>query len=350
MFVIVQAFDQLESLKDKQEIPDKLARTLTNSGVAITVTSLTDLLAFAIGGTTTVPALKSFCLFCGFGILIVYLYQITFFSAWLVIDQRRLLANRNACLPCIKSKQNETKIQSKSCSWTFDLVGKYADFLAYKTTKITVLFATLGLLIASLYGNYMLEEEFDPWLFLSPKSYVAKFKAAQDYYFPDKGESVLLFFNGNITMDNLQSLDSMLSNLPMDLIQNVDSWYLSFVQYFTHNLGHENGLFSGDYSIKEIQNALAQFLFSPSGGKYQYLFTFEDKLQCGKSLPQVYVSIMELTHYHFNSSNAGIEAMNSIKSLMKSSGFNGRSFPFSPMYSVWEIDEVIKLLHFSNSI
>ena len=102
MFVIIQAFKQLEPPKEKNELPDKIAKTLTNSGVSITVTSLTDLLAFVVGSTTTVPALKSFCFFCGLGIFVVYIYQITWFTAWLVIDQRRMLANRNACLPCLK--------------------------------------------------------------------------------------------------------------------------------------------------------------------------------------------------------------------------------------------------------
>ena len=34
--------------------------------------------------------------------------------------------------------------------------------------------------------------------------------------------------------------------------------------------------------------------------------------------------------------------MNTIKHLMRSSGFQGRVFPFSPMYSIWEIDEIIR--------
>ena len=350
MFVIVQAFDQLEPLKDKSEIPDKLAKTLANAGVAITVTSLTDLLAFAVGASTTVPALNSFCIYCGVGILIVYLYQITFFSAWLVIDQRRILDQRNACLPCIKSNCNTSGSTDKSCFPTLDLVGKYADMLAFKPIKFMVILVTIGILVASIYGNYMLEEDFDPWLFLSPKSYVARFKATHDYYFPDKGENVILFFNGDVTQENLLSMDRLLSSLTSEaedhIIRNVDSWYTEFVKYFTQNLGNSQGLFSANVSLGEIHSALAQFLFSPAGGRYQYLFTFEEPLTCGRTLPTVYLNMMELAHFHFNSSNEGIEAMNSVKHLMRTSGFNGRSFPFSPMYSVWEIDEVIFLVYF----
>ena len=55
----------------------------------------------------------------------------------------------------------------------------------------------------------MIEEEFDPWLFLDPNSYPAAFKANKDKYYPEKGENVLLFFSGNITQHNLQAEFSM---------------------------------------------------------------------------------------------------------------------------------------------
>ena len=50
-------------------LEEQFAETMMRSGVSITVTSLTDFLAFAIGGTTSIPALKSFCMYCGLGIV-----------------------------------------------------------------------------------------------------------------------------------------------------------------------------------------------------------------------------------------------------------------------------------------
>lgn len=250
MFVIIQAFNQLPPLKDKNEIQEKIAVTLSNSGVAITVTSLTDLLAFVVGSTTTVPALKSFCIYCGLGIFVVYIFQITWFTAWLVIDQRRMLLNRNACLPCVKNCSSLDSISSPSSTSTselksrfsMDFMGKYGDFLSFKAVKVLVLAVTLGLFLASVYGNYMIEEEFDPWLFLDPKSYVSNFKATQDKYYPDKGESVLLFFSGPLNQHNLLSIDQLLARIRQDagdLILSLDSWYEAFQTYFTANLGHE---------------------------------------------------------------------------------------------------------------
>jgi hypothetical protein len=58
------------------DIPSTVALTMRRAGVAITVTSLTDFMVFAIGSSTVLPALRSFCLWCGVGILAVYFYQV----------------------------------------------------------------------------------------------------------------------------------------------------------------------------------------------------------------------------------------------------------------------------------
>ena len=51
--------------------------TLTGRvGVSITITSLTDMLAFALGATSSLPAVTNFCGFAAWGILIDYLLQV----------------------------------------------------------------------------------------------------------------------------------------------------------------------------------------------------------------------------------------------------------------------------------
>ena len=82
-------------------------------------------------------------------------------------------------------------------------------------------------------------------------------------------------------------------------IKYFDSWYIPYEKYFVEQLEHSDGLFEIENDDKiitdeDVKSALVQFLFSPSGGKYQYLFTFDHELQCGKELPQVQVSILKL--------------------------------------------------------
>ena len=60
MFVIMQSLDNLKS-SDRQEnnIPQNIGQTMKHAGVAITVTSMTDIVVFAVG-SSTVSAKKAF--------------------------------------------------------------------------------------------------------------------------------------------------------------------------------------------------------------------------------------------------------------------------------------------------
>ena len=69
---------------------------MKHAGVAITITSVTDLLAFGIGGTTVLPGLQSFCIYAAFGILFVFFYMATLFLAFFTLNQRREESNRYA--------------------------------------------------------------------------------------------------------------------------------------------------------------------------------------------------------------------------------------------------------------
>ena len=52
MFVIMGALNNLEPEEQKYDIPRKMGDVLRHAGVSITVTSITDFVAFSIGATT----------------------------------------------------------------------------------------------------------------------------------------------------------------------------------------------------------------------------------------------------------------------------------------------------------
>ncbi|XP_015768303.1 PREDICTED: Niemann-Pick C1 protein-like [Acropora digitifera] len=89
MFVIVQAWDNIPSdVVKKRGIPEAIGLALKHAGCSITITSLTDFLAFMIGATTILPALRSFCIFAGIGIIADFALQATLFTAFLALDAR----------------------------------------------------------------------------------------------------------------------------------------------------------------------------------------------------------------------------------------------------------------------
>ena len=70
---------------------------LGHAGPAITITSLTNALAFAFGATGSLKALSSFCLFASMCIIMLYLTVLTIFLAVLTWDTRRVEKKMNEC-------------------------------------------------------------------------------------------------------------------------------------------------------------------------------------------------------------------------------------------------------------
>ncbi len=88
---------------------------MRHAGVAVSITTVTDLLAFGIGASTVLPALSHFCIYAAFGIFFVFFFMLTFFFALFVMDLKRAEALRDACCCCWKKpawKPNECSQRS----------------------------------------------------------------------------------------------------------------------------------------------------------------------------------------------------------------------------------------------
>ena len=94
MFVLCNSIDQTDLNHPTSE---RVVSALSHSGPAITITSLTNALAFAFGATTSLPALKSFCLFASVCIVMLYLLVISFFLAIVVWDTKRVEKRWGEC-------------------------------------------------------------------------------------------------------------------------------------------------------------------------------------------------------------------------------------------------------------
>ncbi|KAK6753563.1 hypothetical protein RB195_012884 [Necator americanus] len=58
----------------------RIADTLSEAAVAISITSITDIITFGIGVFTTLPGVRMFCLYTCVQVTFTYIYQLTFFS------------------------------------------------------------------------------------------------------------------------------------------------------------------------------------------------------------------------------------------------------------------------------
>ncbi|KAL8446552.1 hypothetical protein Emed_005006 [Eimeria media] len=82
----------------KRSAADRLQLTLRDSGVGITITTLTNLITFGIGAFSPYLAIQSFCLICLAGLFLGYFMCLTFFLGFLALDAKAEAARHVICI------------------------------------------------------------------------------------------------------------------------------------------------------------------------------------------------------------------------------------------------------------
>ncbi|KAK2157172.1 hypothetical protein LSH36_196g03007 [Paralvinella palmiformis] len=351
-FVICQNLDQLPDYMTGLSSRERIGYALKHAGVSITVTSLTDILAFGVGAVTTIPALWSFCAYAAVGVLATYIFQTTFLVACLVYDDIRVNEERNACCCCIVHQDDVPSECSNKLivQGVFDRI--YAPNIIKLPSKICVIISAATLLGVSIWGVLNLEQEFDITWFLPRNSYARKFTEATEYYFPSSGTPAGIYFGDINFYTDYNKLEDMyfeLRNNKFVASSTVGSWYYSYRVW-----------------MNETSHPLAPPLLGPEDNFYQllriYLFVPTDKF----SEPDGARFIMDLK---FNETNRKIldasrmrfqyitlegaameiEAMDNIRALVDGYGYpQDDNFVYALNFLVYEGNKVIKKELFRN--
>ena len=83
------AYVPAENKSFKEITCERIKETMVSVGPTVTATSLTNIIAFLLGSMTTIPALRSFCIYAGICILCDYILQVTFFLSVLTLFERQ---------------------------------------------------------------------------------------------------------------------------------------------------------------------------------------------------------------------------------------------------------------------
>jgi len=78
---------------------------MEHAGPSITITSMTNALAFAFGSLQTLTALSSFCVFASVCIIMLYGLVMTVFLAVVIWDTERVGRKKNECCGLFCCKQ-----------------------------------------------------------------------------------------------------------------------------------------------------------------------------------------------------------------------------------------------------
>ncbi|XP_056011583.1 patched domain-containing protein 3-like isoform X2 [Ostrea edulis] len=107
VFILMSGIADAKSIK-KSSVSDRIYFMMKTSGIAITITSVTDFLAFLIGASSIFISVRNFCIYIGVAVLFCYFNQMTIFSACIVIHERRIKSNRHCVACCVTTKDKES--------------------------------------------------------------------------------------------------------------------------------------------------------------------------------------------------------------------------------------------------
>ncbi|XP_061175023.1 protein patched homolog 1-like isoform X2 [Saccostrea echinata] len=352
MFVIVGSYQSLSHHELSLPLPQRMGKLLRHAGVSILVTSVTDILAFGIGATTSLPALKSFCIFSCIGILGLFGLSTTFFLAAFTLDIMRTEQGRNACICCYKHKPD---YKPNNCSqrnlFNIFLRKCYTPVLLKLPVKIVVVVISVALLGLNIYGFYSLKQDYNENWFFPTDSYAYEFYEKKDDYFPGGGARAAVYcrnidyFNGKARFDNLYM---QLNSSQYIATGSVDSWFHSYTAWLGTNPAAASGKVDASlYPTNEANfvDLLYTFVTTEATGMRHAREVIFDSSSGTRDITTTYISYQHLT---FSTASEEIVAMEATEASVNGIFSESECFTYGRLYLQWYTNKVIKIELFRN--
>ncbi|XP_033752141.1 patched domain-containing protein 3-like [Pecten maximus] len=235
-----------------EPIPKRVAATMRTSGVAITITSLTDILAFGIGASSVFLGVRNFCIYAGIAVLFCYINFVTFFIACIAINEKRVADNRHSWFCCHKIQMknemtNASPFRRFCCGGTDPtsvedtrsplermpgkILTKFVTRIPFKIITLIGFAVYLGI---AIWGATNFKQDFDRKNLVTDDSYYFKYITLDEPYFPQR-VSVSFVIEETLDYSQLsteQAIDKLMTNVQND--KSVDnnnlviSWFNSF--------------------------------------------------------------------------------------------------------------------------
>lgn len=158
-------------------LEERITNALVEVGPSITLASLSEVLAFAVGSFIPMPACRIFSMFAALAVLLDFLLQVTAFVAMITFDFRRAEDNRIDCFPCIKTSDVSGSVKREELG----LLARYmkdvhAPLLGVPGVKFVVIAVFIACAFASIVLCTRLQPGLEQKIVLPQDSYL------QDYF------------------------------------------------------------------------------------------------------------------------------------------------------------------------
>ena len=213
-FVILNSWHRTDR---KSSVEDRMGDTLSESGVSILITSITNIISFYTAVLAPYPYVQIFCLYTGTSLLVNLIYMLTFFCACLAIsgkfeEQRRSgltfctvedSKRYSSCL-CLRmgkyqiNTDTQTEKRDKAKKREETVVRLIGKLLRSGTFRISILFLYIVYLTVAIYGILNVVVYFDKTKLINYDSSMKLFVELEEKLFRDKAFSISLIVSGDV--------------------------------------------------------------------------------------------------------------------------------------------------------
>uniref|UniRef100_A0A0R3RMN3 SSD domain-containing protein n=1 Tax=Elaeophora elaphi TaxID=1147741 RepID=A0A0R3RMN3_9BILA len=302
----------------------RIKKAFTDTSFSITVTSLTDLISFAVGCFAPFQSVRTFCLYATSAISFTYIYQLTFFSENFVVA-----LNKGHAFHWSAIKKEQKLISHRNHFLANFFRTTYSDWLFKSWIRLIVLILFILYLVVSIWGCMHVKLGLEPNELLSINSHGREALSVMEKYFSDYGSYL------HVWMYNLSEFH--FSNRPIWIVLESeialyefteytgpsDSWLRAMMQYSQKsNIEITSNNFI--YILKNI------FLFQPQFARYKRDVLFDST---GNFL-EVSRVLVQLRHVGANNQSRAMRVLRNIaKSRTIKTGVYADFFQFAEQYN-----------------
>lgn len=250
MFIMISAWQKTSLM---ESIKERLSNSYSKVAVSITITTITNVLAFYTGITSSFRSVQYFCIYTGTTLLFCYFYSITCFGAIMALDGKREIA----CFRWLDKPDQKYASLKKSCCVPFgsapDEHGEdkhpmnlffrdyFGPLLTTAKAKFFVVLLYIFYIVSSIYGCFQVQEGLDLRNLASDDSYITPYFNVEEDYFSDYGPRVMVIVTQSVNYwdgDVRQKLDKCM--IQFEESEYVDKnltefWLGAYIQYLNNS-------------------------------------------------------------------------------------------------------------------
>ena len=360
-FVIMDSWCDAAHIQDFKQ---RMVHALGHAGPAITVTSLTDLVAFLAGTSSHIPAIQTFCMYACLGITFDFMYQVTFFVSIAYFSSERQRAGRADAFCCIKVADNAYWPVITKCVPESTKKAPYREiergllhwFIGEKLPKFVIgtklgmaVVAAVSCLIVGFgaYGCTEVKMNYNhEWFIPSTHRYQDALAVREKYFggaqLPCRLVTSGLDFSSPIAQESILAMHAAISANEWVVPGSLSAWLPSFQEWVrqTHPT-HGNALSNTTFIVKQEHfYTNLELWLSPTGppeaANNVRNIAFKKNLD-GSSLHEISATtdtVLIVDGPLSDGATAG-RCLLSLRALMDSVS-SGRTFVYSPFFLFWE--------------